>query len=115
MQAVFGNEYAEATPDSIVTGANDHMQMAVSASDAAIGFLSHAWTNDSVRGLGIETGGDIIYPTTDNIRTGHFPISRNLSFVTDGPPKGMTKEFIDFVLSPGAQRIIIDINLIPLK
>jgi phosphate transport system substrate-binding protein len=114
-QAVFGNEYAEVTQDSIVTGPNDDMQMAVATSDAAIGFLSHAWTNDNVKGLGIEAEGDIVYPTITNIRAGHFPISRNLSFVTDGPPKGRVKEFIDFVLGPDGHKIITDENLIPLK
>lgn len=114
-QAVFGNEYAEVTPDSVVTGPNDDMHMAVATSDAAIGFLSHAWTNDNVKGLGIETDGDIVYPTITNISAGHFPISRNLSFVTDSPPKGLAKEFIDFVLGPDGHKIITDENLIPLK
>ncbi len=113
-RAVFGDEHPEVTA-GITTGPNDDMQMAVATSDAAIGFLSHAWTNDKVKGLGIKTEGNIVLPTITNIRTGHFPISRNLSFVTNGPPKGTAKEFIDFVLSPEAQRMIIDTNLMPLN
>lgn len=115
MQAIFGDKYAEAPGTSIVTGPNDDMQMAVATSDAAIGFLSHTWINANVKGLGIEAGGGIVYPTIADIRSRRFPISRNLSFVTDGPPKGMAKEFIDSVLSPEGRKIIIKAGLVPLK
>ncbi|MCQ4574159.1 MAG: phosphate ABC transporter substrate-binding protein [Candidatus Brocadiales bacterium] len=114
MQAIFGDKYA-APGATIVTGPNDDMQMAVATSGAAIGFLSHAWINANVRGLGIKVGEEVIYPTTADVRGGHFPISRNLSFVTDGPPKGMAKEFMDFVLSPKGFRIIVGANLVPLE
>jgi len=46
---------------------------------------------------------------------GTYPLSRPLYFYTNGEPSGLTKEFIDFVLSEKGQNIVSEIGYIPLK
>ena len=45
-------------------------------------------------------------PTPVNARSGSYPISRSLYMVTLGEPKGETKTFMDYVLSPDGQAIM---------
>lgn len=47
-----------------------------------------------------------IAPTEQNVRNKSYPIWRYLYYYTNGAPKGETKKFIDFTLSPKGQQII---------
>ena len=115
MRVIFGDESAETTKDSIITGPNDDMQMAVATSDSAIGYVSQAWGNADVKRLGIEVNGSISYPTVANVRDGLFPLSRTLYLVTNGPPDGVRKDFIEFMLGPEGAKIIAESGLVPLE
>jgi phosphate transport system substrate-binding protein len=45
-------------------------------------------------------------PTPGSVRSGSYPISRPLYIVTKGEPRGETKTFIDYALSPAGQFIM---------
>ena len=61
-----------------------------------------------------------ISPATDNqvnfevIRRRIYPLSRNLYCYTNGKPEGEIKKFIDFVVSKRGQKIVKDMEFIPL-
>ena len=99
MQYLFGDPDARAPGARLVTGSNNEEQTKIAQSDAAIGMLSVAWINKDVRAVGLQDAGKVVLPTLDNIRTGKFPLSRNLNFVVAGEPRGVVKEFIEFVFS----------------
>jgi phosphate transport system substrate-binding protein len=54
-----------------------------------------------------------VSPTLDNIKNGTYPLSRPLYMYTNGEPTGLTKEFIDFVLSEKGQEIVTNEGYIP--
>lgn len=68
----------------------------------AIGYISFAEVDNSVKALGING----VVPTYDSIANGTYPIQRDLLFVTNGAPSGNAKAFIDFTLSPAGQAIL---------
>lgn len=115
MHYLFGNSNARAPGARLVTGSNNEGQAKIAQSDAAIGMLSIAWINDEVVGLGIREGDQIIHPTLDNVRTGRFPIVRNLNLVTAGEPQGAARQFINFLLSPEGQKIVEASGYIPIR
>ncbi len=115
MGYVFGDRLAAAHGARIISGSNNEEQTRVAMSGSAIGMLSVAWTNDDVKGLGIREGGRVIEPTIENIRNGAYPISRALTFVTNGPPRGAVKDFLDFVMSPAGTRIIRESGYVPAR
>ncbi len=115
MHYVFGDEHARAPAARLVTGSNNEEQAKIAQSDSAIGMLSVAWLNDDVVGVGLREGDRIIQPTLENIRTGAFPISRNLNLITSGDPTGPTKDFIDYLLSPEGQRIVAASGYVPIR
>ena len=107
MQAVFGDKEATAKGADLVLGSNNEEQTALTQSNSAIGMLSNAWLNDDVKGLTIlMPNGDKIDPSLTNIINGTFPITRDLLIVTAGKPDGITKQFIDFVLSDQGQKLV---------
>ncbi len=116
MQAVMGDEEADAPGADLVLGSNNEEQTAIAQSDAAIGMLSHAWLNDDVKGLSIRMpDGTVVPPTLENLANGTFPITRDLLLITDGEPRGNVKAFIEFILSPEGQRIVEESGYVRIK
>jgi len=108
MEIVLGDKEAQAAGADLVLGANNEEQTALVQSDAALGILSNGWLNDDVKGLSIKMpDGTLIEPSLENIVTNKFPITRDLVLITNGTPTGKTKEFIDFILSPEGQEIVV--------
>jgi phosphate transport system substrate-binding protein len=68
----------------------------------AIGYISFAEIDNSVKSLGI----DGVVPTYVSIANRTYPIQRDLLFVTNGDPSENAKAFIDFTLSPAGQAIL---------
>ena len=108
MGYIMGNAKARAPGVRLVTGSNNEEQAKIAQSNAAIGMLSHAWTNKDVVGIGIREGDKTQFPTLENILSNNYPISRNLNLVTVGEPAGSIKSFINFILGPQGRKIIED-------
>jgi phosphate transport system substrate-binding protein len=114
MHYLFGKSNARAPGARLVTGSNNEEQAKIAQSDSAIGMLSIAWINDEVVGIGIREGGQVIKPTLENVRSGRFPIARNLNLVTTGEPKGAVAQFVDYLLSPEGQKLVEASGYIPI-
>jgi phosphate transport system substrate-binding protein len=115
MDYIFGDPKAKAQGTDLVSGSNNEEQTKIAQNDAAIGMLSVAWMNDDVKGIGIKIDGLIIEPTLENIKTGSYPISRNLALTTNGDPTGLVKQFIDFIQSPEGQKIVEESGYVPIE
>ncbi len=69
--------------------------------------------DSSVKAIKINKNGKEIEPTVENVLNGEYPISRSLYMITNGEPKGIVKDFIDFVLSEEGQRIVEEEGFVP--
>lgn len=107
MEVVLGDKEAEAAGADLVLGSNNEEQTAIVQSNAAIGMLSSAWLNSDVRGLNIlMLDSTIIEPSLANIKTGRFPITRDLQIIVNGTPQGNIQLLIDYILSSEGQEIV---------
>ena len=90
-------------------GGNEETRNKVSSTRGAISQLSSSWADGSsgVHALSLRSAdGTLVRPDAASISSGAYPMSRPLSFVTNGPPSGAAKAFVDFVLSPRGQEIV---------
>ena len=99
----------EITPRAIVQDSNGAVRQLVADDPNAIGFISLGLVNKNVKAL--KLGG--IAATRENVENGSYQLSRPFLFVASGEPTGLTKEFVDFVLSQDGQKILKDEGLIP--
>jgi phosphate transport system substrate-binding protein len=59
---------------------------------------------------------DGIVPTGATVSDGTYPVSRVLHFFTKGQPTGLTKSYIDYVLSPEIQETVVrDAGFLPIS
>jgi phosphate transport system substrate-binding protein len=76
------------------------------------GFVEPRFTDVKVKALPIDGVG----PTEENIASKKYPIGRTLHFLTKGEPTGLTKQFLDYVLSSAVQSgVVVDAGFIPIK
>jgi len=89
---------------------------AVSKDPASIGYGGIAYSS-GVRAIPIskDQASPPVQPSLDTVRSGEYPLSRNLFFYTAGEPEGPVKAFIDWALSPEGQKICESVGYYPLK
>ena len=109
-----GREY---TPGALLAPATGAIVQSVSQTRGAVGYIGMAYLTESVVALEVaaEEGGEYVRPTMETALEGSYPISRELFYYTNGEPKGETKAFLDFVLSPKGQKLVQDIGYIPVR
>ena len=90
-------------------GGNEETRTKVISTKGAISQLSSSWAEGNARikalGLRLEDG-TVVSPTAANIANRTYPMARPLFFITNGPPAGDAKKYIDYVLSPRGQELV---------
>jgi phosphate transport system substrate-binding protein len=97
-----------------VKSSNGEVRATVSSDASSIGYLSLGYVDKTVKAVRI--GG--VEATVENVRSGAYPITRNLYLITKGEPGELEKAFIEFVLSNDGQQVVEDMGylaLVPLE
>jgi phosphate transport system substrate-binding protein len=86
----------------------------VAGNEGAIGYLGMGYVSERTKALLVAKGGQFYLPDVDNVLKKAYPLSRGLYFYTNGEPKGVTKLFIDFTLSPKGQQQFTETGFVPI-
>ena len=83
----------------------------------AIGYYGMGYINSTQKALAIAKNKNSPYvePTAVNVINLSYCISRPLLLYATDEPKGLVKDFIDFVLSKAGQEIVRQIDFVPIK
>lgn len=110
-------EDEEYRADALTEPSNGNIVKTVAQTKGAIGYVGLAYLNNSVVALKVakEDGAPYVEANLENVKNGSYPISRPLMMYTNGEPKGLVKDFIDFILSDRGQKIVEEIGYIPVK
>lgn len=89
-------------------GGNEEARNKVATTRGAISQLSSSWADGKrVFALALKNDkGEALEPNYENIANGKYPMSRPLFLLTNGEPKGESKIFVDFMLSPKGQELV---------
>ena len=89
-------------------GGNEETRSKVASTRGALSQLSSSWADGKkVFALGIKLDdGTVVGPTTGNIATKKYPLSRPLFLLTKGEPVGAAKVLVDFMLSERGQDLV---------
>jgi phosphate transport system substrate-binding protein len=87
---------------------------AVAKEKFGIGYGGAAY-GKGIRELKIKVGAEEIAPTAEMVKSGKYPLSRNLFFYLRNKPSGDAKAFIDFCLSDEGQALVTKVGYFPVK
>jgi len=105
---------ADFTPFMLEKNSNGAVQQLVSQTPGAIGYVGMGF-EDGVKVLGLNVDGNTVNPSTATVKSGEYPLSRELYFITNGEADGIAKEFIDFLLSAEGQKIVEEEGFVALQ
>ncbi len=94
-----------------VVPSNGAMKTGVSTDPGALGYMSIGYVDETVAAVAING----IKPTQENAANGTYTVTRKLYMNCKGDPTGLTKAFIDYILSPEGAEIVKSCKYIPVK
>ncbi|KUO72252.1 MAG: phosphate-binding protein, partial [Clostridia bacterium BRH_c25] len=91
---------------AITQGSTGAVITTVSGDPNAIGFASFGSAKDKTEIKMISVDGKAC--TEENLNSGVYKIARPFLMLTNAEPTGLSKEFLDFVLSPEGQEVVVE-------
>ena len=111
-QEIVGYTSGELIRNSIVASGNGNIKTTVATNKHAVGFISFEYIDDSISTVKING----VEATAENVLRQKYSLSRPFLFVHK--EANLSKEgqqFIDYILSPEGQTLVLEAGVIPLK
>jgi len=103
-------------PAATVLPGTGQVRDVVARSEGAVGYISLGFVKARFSSLPVKAlAVNDITPSEKTVADQSYPVGRVLHFFTKGRPTGLTKEFVDFVLSEKIQKgVVVDAGFIPI-
>jgi phosphate transport system substrate-binding protein len=95
--------------EALVQDSNGAVRQVVASNHDAIGYISLGLVNDQEKALKISG----VEPNLADIDRGKYTLVRPFLFIFKEEPMGEAKSFLEFVLSPSAQKLLLKEGLVP--
>lgn len=105
-----GEKMDMTTEEAAITNSTSVMMNTVAGNEYAIGYISLASLDDTVKALKI----DGAEATVDNIKSGTYKIQRPFNIVTKEGLSDVAQDFINYIMSPDGQKVVEENNGIPM-
>jgi phosphate transport system substrate-binding protein len=91
---------------------NEQIAAEVGKNAHGIGYVGMAYTKaGGVKVVSI----DGATPSTKSVQDHSYPYWRPTFYYTNGEPSGLAKQFLDFTVGPGGQKIVAQVGFVPIK
>lgn len=111
-EEVLGEE--EFTETALALSDNGLVKESVVGNPQAIGYIGYAYLDENVKALTLDAGEGLVEATPENIKSGAYPLARQLYYYTNGEPTGLGKQYIDYVYSSTGQEIVSEVGYFPI-
>ncbi|SMD05313.1 phosphate ABC transporter substrate-binding protein, PhoT family [Desulfocicer vacuolatum DSM 3385] len=99
------------SPKAQFASSNGAMKTAVAKNPYAIGYMSVGYIDQSVAPVSL----DGVRPDLETVKSGKYKVSRGLYSNTKGPATGLAEKFINYLLSPEGQNIVVQKGFVPVR
>lgn len=102
--------------DTLLLPSSEGITSEVKENPNAIGYDGLGYVVPEVKVLAIARGdkGPFILPSADTVNNGGYPIARDLYMYTAGEPSEDLKAYLDWIVSPEAQQIVVELGFVPI-
>ena len=89
----------------------------ISRTPGAIGYSGMGYNTAEVKMLRVSKrrGDPGVAPTLENANNRSYPITRPLQIYTIGNPAGPVKEYLDWMMTPAGQQVVLDLGYVPAR
>jgi phosphate transport system substrate-binding protein len=103
--------------DTLLLPSSEGITAEVRDNPNAIGYDGLGYVTPEVKVVPLSKNkeGPFILPSAETVNSGEYPIARDLYMYTAGQPSGVIKTYLDWIISPEAQKIVSDLGFVPVK
>jgi len=94
-----------------VVVANGAMKTSIAGDPYGIGYVSVGHIDSTVTPVAL----DGVVPNLENVKSGTYGVARGLYSMTKGEPSGLSKLYLDYLLSPAGQKIATEKGFVSVK
>jgi phosphate transport system substrate-binding protein len=98
----------QVTRNAETQASNGAVKSRVGLTRGAIGFLGFGFVDSSVKPVAVNG----VLPNASTVKNRSYILSRPLYFVTNGPPTGSARQFIDLPKTADGRRMIVELGFI---
>ena len=111
------DDFSEFSPMALLMPSSQAIAEEVAQNENAIGYYGMGYVSATQKALSVarDAVSDYVLPDITDVISGYYPVSRPLLMYTPGEPAGVVKAFLEFVLSPEGQKIVEEVDFVPVK
>ncbi len=105
------------TADTLLLPSSEGIISEVRDNPNAIGYDGLGYVTSEVKMVALSpknAPNEFIIPSVETVTNGSYPISRNLYMYTQNPPTGTLKDYLDWIQSSDAQKIVASLGFVPI-
>lgn len=104
------------SPDTLLLPSSEGITAEVRDNPNAIGYDGLGYVTPEVKVVAVaaQPGAAYYYPSAETVNNHTYPIARDLYMYTAGEPQGAVKAYLEWILSPEAQAIVIELGFVPI-
>ncbi len=107
---------AEFSADTLLLTSSQAIVEEVVNNESVVGYLGMGYTSNRTKTVKLRKKEGEYFPADiPHVLNKTYPLSRPLYFYTNGRPRGIVKQFIDFTLSPQGQQQFAETGFVPLE
>ena len=102
---------AKVRPDALMQASNQAVASTVARTPGAIGYVGLGYLSSEVKAVTVNG----VMPSKETVLNNKYPFGRPLFMYTNGEPKGMVKDLLDFIKSSEGQKLVEEEGFVGLK
>ena len=105
------------SPDTLLLPSSEVISAEIRDNPNAIGYDGLGYVTPDMKVIAVAKDSDKtpVIPSIETVNDDTYPISRNLYMYTAGEPPNFIKEYLDWIQTPEAQLIVIELGFVPLE
>ncbi len=110
------NDKSIFSADTLLLPSSEGIIAEVSENPNAIGYDGLGYLTPQVKKVALSSPDNpevFVLPSVESVADGSYMISRNLYMYTQDVPVGAVKDYLDWILSPEAQKIVTELGFVP--
>ncbi len=103
--------------DTLLLPSSEGITAEVSDNPNAIGYDGLGYVTPDVKMIKVarDASSPYVLPSPLSVNDGSYPIARDLYMYTAGQPSGYIKDYLSWILSPEAQKIVFELGFVPVQ
>lgn len=104
------------SPDTLLIPSSEGITAETKDNPNVIGYDGLGYVTSDVKLLTVarDSNGPYVLPSADTVNNGQYPIARDLYMYTNNQPAGAIADYINWIISPSAQKIVSQLGFVPI-